>query len=284
MEERLLVLEDDATMREVLLVTLQDMGHRVYGARSANEALELARSMEFTLVITDVRMPGMDGLDFLLALRRSQPWARSIVITGYADQDAPSRAIAAQADDYMRKPFTLTALTESIDRVLGRGEDPARELLPRTASEDDEAWIELEELRDRVFQGFFVGVRSEMLDNFAAWRLWNRLEELESQREQLSQQLTEVVPSEAVPELATLVQGYRSVLDILTRASSLEPPRAVIQMRRDRFDHFFRQIQEGKVTPERIMMAPGLRLLPAERLKSSTALKELYRSVWGEAP
>ncbi|MEW6279803.1 MAG: response regulator, partial [Candidatus Eremiobacterota bacterium] len=118
-----LVLEDDATLRELILESLEEEGFRVRGAANAREALALARQGSPDLILADVRMEGMDGIDCLAELARVHPEARRVVITGYADADAPARAIRVEVDDYVHKPFRMHTLLAVVHRVLGAGRE-----------------------------------------------------------------------------------------------------------------------------------------------------------------
>ncbi len=116
-----LVIEDDPEMREVLVESLEDAGFEVIGAASGLEAMAVASSRNFDLVVSDVRMAGMDGLESLTRLKSSQPELRTIVITGFASRDSPARAIRLQVDDYLLKPFGLEDFLKSVQRVLESG-------------------------------------------------------------------------------------------------------------------------------------------------------------------
>jgi two-component SAPR family response regulator len=116
--EHILVVEDDEFMRMSLEAELQLAGYRVSLAENGLEAVELAKQQHFDLVISDIRMPGMDGLETLSALREFQPEARNIVITGYADPEAPITAVKLKVDDYLMKPFTSEEFLKSVRASL----------------------------------------------------------------------------------------------------------------------------------------------------------------------
>lgn len=118
MLEHILVIEDDELMRMSLETELSLAGYRVTVAENGYKALELAKDHHFDLVVSDVRMAGMDGLQTLTALKEVQPSARSIVITGYADPDAPIKAVKLKVDDYLLKPFTSDDLLNSVRQSL----------------------------------------------------------------------------------------------------------------------------------------------------------------------
>lgn len=130
---RILVLEDDVAFRTVMAKVLETEGYAVVQAGSGAEALERARETEFDLVVADIRMEGMDGLEALEHVRQVNPQARSVVVTGYSTEDQSIRAIRMGVGDYLRKPFPLSELLDSVRNQLARrGEEQARSRQDRT--------------------------------------------------------------------------------------------------------------------------------------------------------
>jgi len=118
-EERLLVVEDDAYLREEIMRVLQRRTpYSADAAASGEEGLELARKRRYDLLITDVRMPGIDGLELMERLKRRQPSLVGIVITAFADEEATIRALKVGASDYIRKPFSIRDLVSAVDRQI----------------------------------------------------------------------------------------------------------------------------------------------------------------------
>ncbi|MDQ7825024.1 MAG: response regulator [Candidatus Eremiobacteraeota bacterium] len=120
MAEHILVVDDDEFMRASLQMELEAAGYKVTAAENGYSAIELAKKETFDLVVTDVRMPGMSGIDALSAIREFQPMAKSIVITGYASPDAPVSAIKMRVDDYLMKPFSSEDFLKSVHISLER--------------------------------------------------------------------------------------------------------------------------------------------------------------------
>ena len=114
----ILVLEDDESMNEVLVRCLTGLGHQVSAAFNANKALELCLSHNFFLVVSDVILPGQDGIECLAQIKSLQGDVRSIAITGYARQEIPERAILLKVDDYLLKPFTMKSFLSAVTQVL----------------------------------------------------------------------------------------------------------------------------------------------------------------------
>lgn len=113
-EIRILLLEDDAELLVVIRETLEEEGYQVLAAQSGEDALGLSYQQEFDLLVTDVRLPGIDGLDTLLRVRELQPEVRGIVMTGYASEDDTIRALRLGVGEYLKKPFTLQQLLEVV--------------------------------------------------------------------------------------------------------------------------------------------------------------------------
>ncbi len=118
MAEKILVVEDDPLMLSALEILLEDEGYDVSTASSGMEAIEKAKGETFDLVVSDVRMAEMDGIETLSNVKQQQPDARSIVITGYASPDIPVQAIKLGVDDYIMKPFDDRQFIASVKRCL----------------------------------------------------------------------------------------------------------------------------------------------------------------------
>jgi two-component system response regulator AtoC len=101
----ILVVDDDAAMRHLLSVILTDHGWDARAVASAQDALRELEARECDLVLTDVRMPGMDGLGLLREVQRLHPDLTVIVMSAYGAQDAAIEAMKAGAYDYLSKPF-----------------------------------------------------------------------------------------------------------------------------------------------------------------------------------
>ena len=85
MSDRILIIDDNESMRTSLQMVLETEGFAVAAAADGFQALELARDEHFDIIICDVRMPGIDGLDTIKRIKESQPGARNIVITAVSE-------------------------------------------------------------------------------------------------------------------------------------------------------------------------------------------------------
>lgn len=121
-----LVVDDDDDVREIVAEVIQDEGVEVLEAASAQEALELLSNPEtrFDLIVTDIRMPGMDGLEMAKAIEEKWPGTQVLFMTGFAGELLADRRPPLSREHLLRKPFTLVELTERVHDLLGPHEHP----------------------------------------------------------------------------------------------------------------------------------------------------------------
>ena len=117
---RILVVDDSPDTLELIQRNLASQGYAVHTASSAADALALLDSMGMDLVVTDVRMPGLSGIDLIREVRVRHPGIELIVITGYATIAGAVEALQLGAWDYLAKPFTDEELFQAVRRVLAR--------------------------------------------------------------------------------------------------------------------------------------------------------------------
>ena len=115
---RILVVDDSASTREVLERNLTAEGHVVLTACGVAEALELLERLPVELVITDLKMPHIGGLDLIRHVRANFRDVGVIMITGFASIESAVAAVKEGAEDYLSKPFTSTELCEAVDQAL----------------------------------------------------------------------------------------------------------------------------------------------------------------------
>ncbi len=115
---RLLIVDDDSSLREFLEIFLAKEGYKVDSAETGQEALEKVKNSSYSLVITDVRMPGMDGVELLRRLKGLDAGLPVILITAFASLDAAVDAMKEGAWDYLTKPFKIEELREVIENAL----------------------------------------------------------------------------------------------------------------------------------------------------------------------
>ena len=112
------VIDDDAGMRDSLTMLLQSSGYRAQAFESAVAFLASDGPQQSGCVVTDIRMPGMDGIELQEQLRSRQSSLPMILMTGHADVPLAVRAMKAGAVDFLEKPFEEAALLDSVRRAL----------------------------------------------------------------------------------------------------------------------------------------------------------------------
>jgi putative nucleotidyltransferase with HDIG domain len=119
-ERHLLVVDDDEGVRRIVAELLSDEGYEPSTAESAQDALAQMADGPFPLVITDLKMPEVDGLEFLRALRQEHPDTAVIMMTGYGQVASAVEALKLGAADYLTKPIRVNHLSASVLRALDR--------------------------------------------------------------------------------------------------------------------------------------------------------------------
>jgi two-component system, NtrC family, response regulator AtoC len=119
--QRVLVVDDETKMQRVLEIMLKRMGHEVACAGNGPEALQLLKSAPADLVISDLRMPGMTGIELLKTLREQGNEVPVIIMTAYGTIESAVEAMKLGACDYIVRPFDVEALELTINRILAAG-------------------------------------------------------------------------------------------------------------------------------------------------------------------
>ena len=114
----ILVVDDELSMREFLRILLEKEGHQVALAAEGKTAFQLAEQHAYDLVISDIRMPGMSGLELLAQLKDVQPDIGVIMITAFASPDDAVTAMKCGAFDYITKPFNVDEIKRVVRAVL----------------------------------------------------------------------------------------------------------------------------------------------------------------------
>ena len=123
----LLIVDDELSMREFLRILLEKEGYRVLTAAGGSEALTLLANEPVDLMITDIRMPGMDGLELLSRARENDATLPVIMITAFASPEDAVEAMKNGAFDYITKPFNVDEIKEVIRSAVKRNRDDADE-------------------------------------------------------------------------------------------------------------------------------------------------------------
>jgi CheY-like chemotaxis protein len=104
-KNRILIVEDDEEMRALLRDMIEDGGYEIASVNNGSEAFRKLAKESFDLIITDVRMPGLTGLDILPGIKKLQPNAPIIVITAFGSEEVQRKAFEKGADAYLEKPI-----------------------------------------------------------------------------------------------------------------------------------------------------------------------------------
>lgn len=123
---QILVVDDEPKMRRVLEIMLQKMGHRVLTASNGREALDIFQANTVDLVITDLRMPEMDGIGLLAGMRAQESDVPIVVITAHGTIETAVTAMKHGACDYILRPFDIGVLELAVERALNSA-DVARQ-------------------------------------------------------------------------------------------------------------------------------------------------------------
>jgi len=123
---RILVVDDEKEIRDILLKALSVLGLEVIAASSGTEGLDLFLKGSFDLVLTDLRMPGMDGLDLAFHIKERSPNTQVVLITGQQKEEVMERNMWDCVDLVMFKPFRLKEMGKTVHRMLVTGSSKRR--------------------------------------------------------------------------------------------------------------------------------------------------------------
>jgi DNA-binding response OmpR family regulator len=116
----ILVVDDEGAIRYSISKTLQRVGYQVHTAASGEEALEMMRRQEYDVVLTDIRMPGLSGVDLLARIKDQAPDAVVILLTGYASLETAIESLRLGAHDYLVKPSSSQDIRNSVSQGIER--------------------------------------------------------------------------------------------------------------------------------------------------------------------
>jgi signal transduction histidine kinase len=120
---RIVLIDDEEGIRRVTRITLEDAGYTVYTAENGQNGLALCEETAPQIVITDVRMPVMDGIAVLEQIKQTHPETEVIVATAFGEMDLAIRALQLDASDFITKPLHSDALTIALERAKTRYND-----------------------------------------------------------------------------------------------------------------------------------------------------------------
>ena len=120
---KILVVDDEISLRMVLIKALEKSGYHCKEAEDAEKAIILIESEPFDLIISDISMPGMDGIELLKKIKLHHPEIDFIIMTGYASDYSYVEIMDAGASDYMTKPFSMNSALARISRIAREREN-----------------------------------------------------------------------------------------------------------------------------------------------------------------
>ncbi len=120
MEEKILLVDDEEGIRKVLGISLMDIGYQVFTAQNGREALAVFRQHSPPIVLTDIKMPLMDGIDLLQQIKAESPDTEVIMLTGHGDMDLAIKCLKLEATDFITKPINDDVLEIALKRANDR--------------------------------------------------------------------------------------------------------------------------------------------------------------------
>lgn len=117
-KEKILVTDDDQSIREMLFDMIQLFGYECRVASGAEETLKILREDSFSLVISDIKMPEIDGISLTKMIKESHPEIDVMIITGYDTEYSFKDVIKAGASDFVTKPFSIDEIEAKLNRII----------------------------------------------------------------------------------------------------------------------------------------------------------------------
>ena len=114
----ILLIDDDEWIRDSLRLFFESEGCHLTALETAEEGIESLKSRSYDIIVTDYRLPGMDGLEFLRKIQDTQPHAMKVLITAYRSETVISEAASIGIHDFIDKPFTSKNIEGSLARLI----------------------------------------------------------------------------------------------------------------------------------------------------------------------
>ena len=120
MEKKILLVDDEKDIRDVVHLSLSDMGYQVLEAEDGVQALRIFRDTQPPIVLTDIKMPNMDGIELLQKIKLENPETEVVMITGHGDMDLAIKSLKYKATDFITKPINVNVLEIALQRVCDK--------------------------------------------------------------------------------------------------------------------------------------------------------------------
>jgi DNA-binding response OmpR family regulator len=155
----ILLMEDEASMANGLKMVLQEEGYDVDLAMTGKSALDKFDRKSFDLLLADLRLPDIDGMEVIKQVKEKRPETEAIIITGYPSVSSAVESVKIGVYDYLRKPFTEDELMEAVGGALKKREEASlEEILVRTEQE----WL--------IQKSEVIGVLNRASEDLTFWR------------------------------------------------------------------------------------------------------------------
>ena len=116
--KKVLIVDDEAGIIQEIKEFLEEEGYEVHTADTAKAGIQLLEEVQPDVVMIDVKLPDASGTEVLRAVKEKSPKTKSIMVTGYVDQNVMDEAEKLGRDAFLQKPFDLVRITEEIERLL----------------------------------------------------------------------------------------------------------------------------------------------------------------------
>jgi two-component SAPR family response regulator len=221
---RVLVVEDDEVLRDVLSDVLTARGLHVVASSRGEEALHRAAQEPFDLIVADIRMEGINGLDTIEKARELQPGIGSIVVSGFASEEETLRAVRLNVAGYLKKPFKVPELMQLINSYLASREEKMRRDGERRCLHEALLWSLEQQGRwaDRVHPGQLLRparLAARLARELGATGAAARQQAVGTLLERLQAHGGEEPP----PELAQALEGFPALLRAWRGEDALAP-------------------------------------------------------------
>jgi DNA-binding NtrC family response regulator len=118
---KILLIDDDEWIRDSLGLYFEGEGCHLLALETAEEGIEALKEQHYDIIMVDYRLPGMDGLEFLRRIQKTQPNALKLLITAYKSEGVVSEALKIGIQDFIEKPFTTKTIEGSLTRLIEKG-------------------------------------------------------------------------------------------------------------------------------------------------------------------
>lgn len=156
MKNRVLVVDDEKNIRFTVTEALSSPDLEVGAAVNGDEALKLIEKNDYTVMLLDLRMPGMDGVEVLRRVRRIRPDIRVVIITAYGTVESAVEAMKLGAVDFIQKPFSASEIRDMVKKIIDR------DGIDEQSAHDYDTRIELGKrfMSDRLFDAAMEHIRN----------------------------------------------------------------------------------------------------------------------------